>query len=85
MAGSDSRYPPLKIATYYSHLNGLEFLMVHKPSLWKEIQDVIKRADATRCQPAHEVQVILAGNFHLGVRTQAENASRGIHENRLLR
>jgi hypothetical protein len=39
----------LKIATYYSHLNGLEYLLVHKPELWKEIQDVIKRADATRC------------------------------------
>ena len=40
----------MKIATYYSHLNGLEFLLVHKPALWKEIQDVIKRADATLCQ-----------------------------------
>ena len=40
----------MKIETYYSHLNGLEFLMVHKPTLWTEIQDVIKRADATTCQ-----------------------------------
>jgi hypothetical protein len=40
----------LKIAAHYSHLNGLEFLMVHKPGLWKEIQDVIKKADATLCQ-----------------------------------
>lgn len=40
----------MKIATYYSHLNGLEFLMVHKPKLWTEIQDVIKRADATLCR-----------------------------------
>jgi hypothetical protein len=40
----------LKIATHYSHLNGLEFLLVHKPDLWKEIQDVIRKADATSCQ-----------------------------------
>jgi hypothetical protein len=40
----------VQIATYHSHLNGLEFLLVHKPLLWKEIQDVIKRTDATKCQ-----------------------------------
>lgn len=40
----------MRIVTHYSHLNGLEFLLVHKPRLWKEIQDVIKRADATTCQ-----------------------------------
>lgn len=40
----------MKIATYYSHLNGLEFLLVHKAGLWKQIQDVIKRADATICR-----------------------------------
>lgn len=40
----------MKIETYYSHLNGLEFLMVHKPKLWDEIRDVIDRADAAICQ-----------------------------------
>lgn len=40
----------MKIETYYSHLNGLEFLLVHKPKLWKEIQRVIANADATNCQ-----------------------------------
>jgi hypothetical protein len=40
----------LRIVTHYSHLNGLEFLMVHKPSLWTEIQDVIGRLDAASCR-----------------------------------
>jgi Restriction endonuclease BglII len=40
----------MKIATYYSHLNGLEFLLVHKPALWDEIQDVIGSADASSCR-----------------------------------
>jgi hypothetical protein len=40
----------LKIATYYSHLNGLEFLLVHKPKLWSEIKNVIERADGSRCR-----------------------------------
>jgi hypothetical protein len=38
----------MRIVEYYSHLNGLEYLMVHKPHLWAEIQDVIKNVDATQ-------------------------------------
>lgn len=30
----------------YSHLNGLEFLLVHKPNLWSEINTVIGQIDA---------------------------------------
>ncbi|MEI7850464.1 MAG: BglII/BstYI family type II restriction endonuclease [Kiritimatiellales bacterium] len=40
----------MKIAETYSHLNGLEFLIVHKPALWKEIQAVIAAIDATKCK-----------------------------------
>lgn len=40
----------MKIAETYSHLNGLEFLLVHKPKLWEEIKDVIKEVDAKSCK-----------------------------------
>jgi len=40
----------LRIATHYSHLNGLEFLLVHKPALWNEIQTVIATVDAAACR-----------------------------------
>ncbi|MFZ0411257.1 MAG: BglII/BstYI family type II restriction endonuclease [Candidatus Acidiferrales bacterium] len=40
----------MKIVTRYSHLNGLEFLQVHKPGLWSEIQKVIRSVDAATCQ-----------------------------------
>ena len=36
----------MKIAQVYSHLNGVEFLMVHKPVLWNEIQNAIKNVNA---------------------------------------
>lgn len=36
----------MKIAEHYSHLNGLEFIQVHKPKLWREIRDVIASVDA---------------------------------------
>jgi hypothetical protein len=40
----------MRIAETYSHLNGLEFLMVHKPGLWKEIQAVVAGVDANKCK-----------------------------------
>ena len=40
----------MKIIETYSHLNGLEFLIVHKPNLWKEIKKVIRSVDATACK-----------------------------------
>jgi len=43
----------MKIAATYSHLNGLEFLMVHQPALWAEIQQVLVSIDAE----AHKTKV----------------------------
>jgi len=40
----------MKIAETYSHLNGLEFLLVHRRSLWKEIKAVIGEVDAAKCR-----------------------------------
>lgn len=40
----------MKIAECYSHLNGYEFIRVHKPRLWKEIEQVIANVDAERCR-----------------------------------
>jgi hypothetical protein len=33
-----------------SHLNGLEFLKVHKPQLWKQIVQVVEGIDAKACR-----------------------------------
>jgi len=40
----------MKIAQTYSHLNGLEFLLVHKARLWKEIRSVVSSVDAAACR-----------------------------------
>ena len=40
----------MKIVETYSHLNGLEFLIVHRPNLWEEIQQVIKKVNAKACK-----------------------------------
>lgn len=39
----------MRIVKQYSHLNGLEFLLVHKPKLWNEIASVIRGLDAGSC------------------------------------
>jgi hypothetical protein len=40
----------MKITQIYSHLNGLEFLLVHNKPLWQEIQTVIAKVNATACR-----------------------------------
>ncbi len=40
----------MKIVETYSHLNGWEFLIVHQPNLWKEIQDVVAAVKAEDCK-----------------------------------
>ncbi len=40
----------MRIVEQYSHLNGLEFILVHKKKLWKEINDVIEKVDGNDCK-----------------------------------
>ena len=40
----------MRIVEVHSHLNGLEYLLVHKPQLWEEIQDVIQEVDGDVCK-----------------------------------
>lgn len=40
----------MRIVEKYSHLNGLEFLLVHRPYLWTEIEQTIISVDAEKCR-----------------------------------
>jgi hypothetical protein len=40
----------MRIVEHYSHLNGLEYLLVHKKKLWKEIDTIIGAVDAGRAK-----------------------------------
>jgi hypothetical protein len=40
----------LKIVKIHSHQNGWEFIKVHKPGLWTEIENVIAGVDAEHCK-----------------------------------
>ena len=40
----------MRIVAKYSHLNGEEYLRVHKPQLWNEVQDVVAEVNAEDCK-----------------------------------
>ena len=40
----------MRIGAKYSHLNGEEYLLVHRPKLWREVQAVIETVDAETCK-----------------------------------
>lgn len=40
----------MQIRARYSHLNGEEYLLVHRRQLWQEVQDVIASVDASACR-----------------------------------
>lgn len=40
----------MRIRARYSHLNGEEYLLVHRKELWDEVQDVIMGVDASACR-----------------------------------
>lgn len=40
----------MRIEAMYSHLNGYEYLLVHRNQLWKEVQAVITTVDAEACR-----------------------------------
>src|SRR5579863_10128024 len=50
------KYPPvpssgdfsLRIEKLYSHLNGHEWLLVHQPKIWKEIEEAVGNVDASK-------------------------------------
>lgn len=51
----------MKIVETYSHLNGLEYLLVHKARLWKELQSVIEQVDADACMTKISKEKRMAG------------------------
>lgn len=53
----------MKIVETYSHLNGLEYLLVHKPKLWKEIQAVVGAVNANAFKTKVSQEKTMAGKL----------------------
>lgn len=53
----------MRIVEQYSHLNGLEYLIVHKPELWTQIQEVVADIDAASCRTKTSKEVRTIGKL----------------------
>src|SRR6266478_2868803 len=53
----------MRIIETYSHLNGLEFLLVHKRKLWAEIKKVITEVDGSSCKTKVSKESRKVGNL----------------------
>ena len=53
----------MKIVQTYSHLNGLEYLLVHKKKLWNEVRQVIEGVDGNACKTKVSKEKTMAGEL----------------------
>lgn len=78
----------MKIVKTYSHLNGLEYLLVHKKKLWTEIKAVINAVDAEACRTKVSKEVRMKGQLKyspIDMNSSFENLlkARDWHESRV--
>lgn len=78
----------MRVCEIYSHLNGQEFLLVHKPALWDDILRVIGSVDASACKTKESKEKRTEGRlFYSPVALNASFTqllnSRGWHESRV--
>jgi hypothetical protein len=53
----------MKIVQIYSHLNGLEYLLVHKKKLWEEVKQVIESVDGNACKTKVSKEKTMSGKM----------------------
>ncbi len=53
----------MEIKARYSHLNGEEYLIVHRKELWEEVQNVIASVDASSCLTKVSREKTMAGKM----------------------
>ena len=77
----------MRIVQTYSHLNGYEYLKVHKPALWDELCEAIEAVDAESCRTKVSKEIrtkgkLLYSPIEMNKAMDAELASRGWSEER---
>jgi hypothetical protein len=77
----------MRIAARHSHLNGWEFLKVHQPELWTEIERIVEGINAATCKTkvskeARTVGKVLYSPIRLNQCMKSGFADRGWEEHR---
>lgn len=78
----------MRIVQTYSHLNGLEYLLVHKRHLWEEVQRVVALVDGNACRTKVSKEKTMVGKvlyspIDMNKAFSALLASRGWAESRV--
>ncbi|MEM7143771.1 MAG: BglII/BstYI family type II restriction endonuclease [Verrucomicrobiota bacterium] len=78
----------MKVGGVYSHLNGEEYVRVHRPDLWGELAAVIEAIDAEKCrtkvsQEKDKVGEVLYSPVALNDAFKVELGKRGWEESRV--
>ena len=53
----------MQIIAKYSHLNGEEYLQIHRPKLWDEVREVISEVDAESCKTKKSEEKTMMGKM----------------------
>lgn len=53
----------MQIKARYSHLNGEEYLLVHRKALWDEVQDMVASVDASVCRTKISQEKTMSGRL----------------------
>jgi len=77
----------MRVVEVYSHLNGQEHILVHKPQIWNELCHVIEIIDAGTCKTKVSKERTMHGKMlyspeNLNKRFRDELNRRGWHESR---
>jgi len=51
----------MRIVQRYSHLNGFEYLMYHRPAIWEELETIVATVDAESCRTKISAETRKAG------------------------
>ena len=70
----------MRIGAKYSHLNGEEFLLVHREKLWCEVQAVIAAVDAEACKTKVSKEKTMRGRMLYSPSDMNAAFKRGLEE-----
>ena len=70
----------MQIKARYSHLNGEEYLLVHRKNLWEEVQTVIEQVDAFACQTKVSRERTMRGKKLFSPTDMNRAFREGLHE-----
>ena len=69
----------MRIVERYSHSNGEEFLLVHRPHLWQEVLEVIESVDAEACKDKVSKEQRLRGKMLYSPASMNKAIAKGLN------